>query len=155
GILVNDGVRRPARSVDKLSFAGGTPYQTVLAPTSPPGEQVMLSSVARALRSVLRGVVETGTARRADDVFVGTDGQPLPGGGKTGPGDHRFDPFGKGGRLISSRAVSRTAAFTFYIGDRYFGILTASVEGPAAANYSFTSALPLAALKLYAPAIQQ
>jgi hypothetical protein len=49
--------------------------------------------------------------------------------------------------------VSRTAAFAFYIGDRYFGIITASVAGKAAGEYQFTSALPLSVLRLLAPAI--
>jgi hypothetical protein len=49
--------------------------------------------------------------------------------------------------------VSRTAAFAFYIGDRYFGIITASVSGKAAGQYQFTSALPLTVLRLLAPQI--
>ena len=53
------------------------------------------------------------------------------------------------------RHVSRTAAFTFYLGDRYFGVLTASVEGAQALQYVFTSSLPLAVLKLLAPAIEE
>ena len=49
--------------------------------------------------------------------------------------------------------MSRTAAFAFYIGDRYFGIITASVAGKAAGQYQFTSALPVTVLKLLAPQI--
>jgi len=41
----------------------------------------------------------------------------------------------------------------FYIGDRYFGVLTAYVGGDKAGDYVFTSALPVATLKLLAPAI--
>ena len=41
----------------------------------------------------------------------------------------------------------------FYIGDRYFGIITASVAGKAAGQYQFTSALPVTVLKLLAPQI--
>ena len=33
GILVNDGVRRPARSLTKIHFATGTPYETLLEKT--------------------------------------------------------------------------------------------------------------------------
>jgi hypothetical protein len=51
--------------------------------------------------------------------------------------------------------VNRTAAFTFYVGDRYFGVLTASVQGPRALHYTFTSSLPLAVLKLLAPAMEE
>ena len=50
--------------------------------------------------------------------------------------------------------MSRTAAFVFYIGDRYVGVITASVSGKAAGNYSFTSSLPVALLGLLAPAIE-
>jgi hypothetical protein len=41
----------------------------------------------------------------------------------------------------------------FYIGDRYFGVISASVLGKQAENYTFTSALPVAILKLLAPAL--
>jgi hypothetical protein len=49
--------------------------------------------------------------------------------------------------------VNRTAAFVFYIGDRWFGVITATVEGRQAARYIFTSSLPLAILKLLAPTL--
>ena len=49
--------------------------------------------------------------------------------------------------------MSRTAAFVFYLGDRYFGILTASVAGKEAGLYQFTSALPLTVLRLLSPEI--
>ena len=52
-----------------------------------------------------------------------------------------------------SRPVSRTGTFAFYVGDRYFGVITAYVAGDKAANYVFTSALPVTALKLLAPAL--
>jgi hypothetical protein len=55
--------------------------------------------------------------------------------------------------VISSRAVSRTSGFVFYIGDRHFGVVTAAVSGSAAADYRFTSALPLAVLKVLTPEI--
>jgi hypothetical protein len=155
GIIVNDGVRRPTRLITHLRFAPGTPYHTAFAPSPAGGERVLAPPVARALREVLAGVVETGTARRVKGVFVGTDGGPLAVGGKTGSGDNRFDTFARGGQLKSSRSVSRTSAFVFYIGDRYFGVLTASVTGPSAGSYQFTSALPQAVLRLLAPEINR
>ena len=109
--------------------------------------------VARALRRALGEVVESGTARRVAGAFQEPGGKPIVVGGKTGSGDNRFDTFAGRGRLISSRPVSRTAAFAFYIGDRYFGIITAFVAGKAAGEYHFTSALPLSVLRLLAPAI--
>ena len=74
-------------------------------------------------------------------------------GGKTGSGDNRVEAFARRGQLVSSRVASRTAGFVFYVGDRWFGVITASVPGPQAAHYTFTSALPLAILKLLGPAL--
>jgi membrane peptidoglycan carboxypeptidase len=153
GIIANDGVRRPTLSIRELRFASATPYHTVFRPAPGSGERVLPVPVARALRRVLAEVVESGTARRVAGAFQEPGGRPIVVGGKTGSGDNRFDTFAGRGRLISSRPVSRTAAFAFYVGDRYFGIITASVAGKAAGQYQFTSALPLTVLRLLAPQI--
>jgi cell division protein FtsI/penicillin-binding protein 2 len=155
GIVVNDGIRRDDRSVLELRFGIGTPYHSVFRPSSSGDERVMDPAVARAIRSVLRDVVDEGTARRVKGAFEGEDGEPLVVGGKTGSGDNRFETFGRAGRLKSSRAQSRTAVFAFYIGDRHFGVLTACVTGRDAEDYGFTSSLPLAVLKLLAPEIDK
>src|SRR5262249_4911183 len=154
GIIANDGVRRPTTAIQSLRFAADTPYHTVFAPkSSAEGERVMSVAVARALRKTLAEVVETGTARRVAGAFQGPRGQPLVGGGKTGSGGKRLGSFAGRGRLISSRPVSRTAAFVFYIGDRYFGIVTASIAGKTSGQYQFTSALPVTVLRFLAPEI--
>jgi hypothetical protein len=153
GIIVNDGVRRPTLTVRSLRFAENTPYHTVFEPAPAADERVLPAAVARALRDVLAGTVERGTARRLAGAFRDADGTPIVAGGKTGSGDNRFETFGRGGQLVSSRAVSRTAVFTFYVGDRYFGVITASVTGRQADHYVFTSALPVTVLKLLAPEI--
>jgi hypothetical protein len=62
--------------------------------------------------------------------------------------------FARGGRLIESRKVNRTATFVFVIGDRFFGTLTAYVHEPYAARYDFTSALSVQLLNSLAPALQ-
>lgn len=155
GIIRNDGIRRPTVTVPRMRFGEGTPYQTVVALTPQPGERIFPGDIARALRPALAGVVERGTARRLAGVFTGPDGVPLEVGGKTGSGDNRYKTFGPGGDLISSEAVSRTASFVFYIGDRYFGVITASVVGRGSGDYHFTSAYPVAILKLIAPAIEE
>jgi membrane peptidoglycan carboxypeptidase len=155
GIIVNDGVRLPSLRVTQLHFAAGTPYDTVFAPARDAGEQVMDAAVARTLHGVLANVVQKGTARRVAGAFVSADGTPVIAGGKTGSGDNRFKTFTRHGGVTSSCAVNRTATFVFYIGDRYFGVLTAFVPGRDAANYEFTSSLPLSVLKLAAPAINQ
>ncbi|GIW43417.1 MAG: hypothetical protein KatS3mg077_0699 [Candidatus Binatia bacterium] len=153
GILVNDGVRKPLLRVEKLHFAEGTPYETVLVPSPEMGERVLSPEVARLLRQTLVEVVEQGTARRLRGAFRHRDGMPVAVGGKTGSGDNRYKTFRRGGALVAARAVNRTATFFFFIEDRFFGVVTASVDGPEAAQYEFTSALPVSVLKLAAPAI--
>jgi membrane peptidoglycan carboxypeptidase len=154
GILLNDGVRQPTLRVDALRFATGTPYETHFTAHPPAGVRVLPAEVARAARRALTLVVEGGTAKRLRGVFTAPDGTPLAVGGKTGTGDHRFETFGKGGVLLSSRVVSRSGTFVFFIGERYFGVLTAYVQGPDAARYQFTSALPTQILKTLAPLLR-
>jgi membrane peptidoglycan carboxypeptidase len=148
GILLNDGIRRPRIRFQSLRFGADTPYETILDRQAQAEERVLPAAVARALRPVLADVVQAGTARRLAGAFGGNLG------GKTGSGDNRFKTFARGGGVTSSRAVSRTAAFVFYIGDRYFGVMTASVSGTTAGRFGFTSALPVAVLKLLAPGIE-
>lgn len=156
GVLVNDGVRRPPALIQEISFANDTPYQTTLEAPAPSGGNLLVPpEVARAARSVLGDVVERGTAARLRGAFVDSTGAPIWVGGKTGTGDNRFDTFGRGRRLLSSRAVSRTAAFAFCLGDRYYGVVTASVLGPEADQYSFTSVLPVEVLRRLAPSIEK
>jgi len=153
GILVNDGVRMPTVRTERLHFARGTPYETVMSRVPVTGEQVLPPEVARLTRKVLNEVVEQGTATRMRGVFKGADGQPIPVGGKTGTGDHRFETYGKGGVVLSSEVVSRSGTFVFFLGDRHFGTLTAYVRGPEAAQFAFTSGLPVQILKTLAPTL--
>jgi hypothetical protein len=155
GIILNDGVRLPVVRVKELTFGKDTPYHTVLETSPPSGERVMPAEVARALRGALQEVVRIGTARRLAGAFVGPGEVPAVVGGKTGSGDNRFETFAPGGRLRTSRAVSRTATFVFYCGDRYFGVMTAFVLGSRAGNYRFTSALPVELVRLLAPALNE
>ncbi len=149
GIIISGGIRMPILRLEKLRFAADTPYETVFEPQERSGQRVMDPNVAEALRGVLAGVVENGTARRLAHVFLGHDGRPIMTGGKTGSGDNRNKT------RAWSRAISRTGTFAFYIGDRYFGVMTAFVAGDEAGKYVFTSALPVTALKLLAPALTQ
>jgi hypothetical protein len=55
--------------------------------------------------------------------------------------------------LLESRTVNRTATFVFFLGDRFFGTLTAHVHGEEAKDYGFTSALSVALLKLMQPSL--
>jgi cell division protein FtsI/penicillin-binding protein 2 len=153
GIILNDGLRLPFLRVTGLRFAAGTPYETKLNSVKSKGEQVMLPAVARILRHALADVVENGTAQRLAGAFTLPGGAPAVSGGKTGSGDNRYKTYDKSGRLIGSQSVNRTATFVFYIQDKYFGVVTAFVEGRKAQQYRFTSALPVTIVKLLAPSI--
>jgi membrane peptidoglycan carboxypeptidase len=154
GILLNDGVRRPMRRIDHVHFAKGTPFETIIAPAVDKGERVLDPSIARVVRAAMAGVVENGTARRVRGAYHDEKGQPLVVGAKTGTGDHRYDEYGAGHRLISSRVVNRTGTIAFFLGDRFFGTVTAHVAGEKAGNYTFTSALSSQVLRSLAPALQ-
>ena len=153
-ILLNDGVRAPMVSLSGLHFAANTPYDTRLSPKPPKGERLMPAEVAQTVRRALAKVVEEGTAARLAGVLKTADGQPLTIGGKTGTGDHRFERYGRGGQLLESRVVNRTATFAFYLGDRYFGTLTALVPGEEAGQFGFTSSLTAQILKTLLPKLQ-
>jgi membrane peptidoglycan carboxypeptidase len=153
GIILNDGVRSPTASIERLRFATDTPYETNFSPSGEP-ERVMPVEVARTLHRALTGVVTNGTARRIEGAYTTPSGTPLVIGGKTGTGDNRRHRFGRGGNLISSQVVDRTASFVFFIGDRFFGTVTAYVDGEDAARFSFTSGITVQLLKLLEPELR-
>jgi membrane peptidoglycan carboxypeptidase len=150
GIILNDGVRHRSFRIDQIRLAERTPYETHLARRPADGDRMFSSAVASLLRRELVGVVEHGTGRRVAGGVVLANGRKLDIGGKTGTGDNRFDTPGPGG---TSRVVNRTAAFTFIIGDRFFGTVIAYVPGRAAAAYGFTSALPAQVFKHLLPTL--
>lgn len=154
GIIVNDGVRLPVASLKSLRFAVGTPYETHFRPRTPQAEALFPKEVAQTLRKALGLVVESGTAARLHGAIKYADGTPVPLGGKTGTGDHRFERLGPGGQLLSSRVVNRTATLVFYLGDRHFGTFTALVPGEQAGQFQFTSSLIAQILKNLLPALQ-
>jgi membrane peptidoglycan carboxypeptidase len=153
GIINNDGIRLPAVRFSHLHYAKATPYETILDKTPETGQQVLLPEVAHAARSALIGVVANGTAGRLNGVYKDESGKPLAVGGKTGTGDHRKEKWGAGGQLIESKFVSRAATFTFFLGDRFFGVITAYVTGDNAESYHFTSSLPVQILKFLEPTL--
>ncbi|MBT9097157.1 transglycosylase domain-containing protein [Methylovulum psychrotolerans] len=153
GILRNDGRKLPIVRFDSLHFAQGTPYETVLHKTLGQGQQVFAPEIAIAARKALIGVVDGGTASRLRGVYTNLAGQPLAVGGKTGTGDHRKEVWGAGGRLIESKFVSRAAVFTFFIGERFFGVITAYVAGENAGSYHFTSSLPVQIMRHLKPTL--
>ncbi len=150
GIIVNDGMLRPSRRIERLEFAVGTPYETAFVRADEAGVRVMAPEVAAALRSALSDVVEGGTARRLAGAFRTEDGRVVEVGGKTGTGDNRIVI---GGARSQGRgvALNRTATFVFHLGPSHFGTITAYVTGPEAARHRFTSALPVQILKAMGP----
>jgi len=153
GVILNDGELRQTIRVKTLNFGPQTPYQTRFGTARRAPVRLMNAEVARALRTVLVGVVNEGTGRRLVGAFTGPGGRAVAVGGKTGTGDNRIKAFGSSRLLLSALSASRTASFVFFIEDRYFGVLSATVLGRGAAQYGFTSALPVAILRLLAPSI--
>ena len=154
GIIQNDGIKLPTIRIDSLHFAAKTPYETMLQYNASAGERVMRPEVARALKKTLGQVAELGTARRLTGSFIKADGSALKIGGKTGTGDNRVATQVVRGKVMASTVNNRTATFVFFLGDNYFGTLTAFVPGKGADDFSFTSALPLQVLKGMAPLIR-
>lgn len=154
GIVVNDGWRRPTVRIDQLHFAAATPFETRLERRVQKGERVLPVEIAQVARRALLRVVDSGTARRVKDVYRDVEDAPIPVGGKTGTGDHRFQVVSADGTVKSSRVMNRAATFAFYVGERFYGVVTAFVPGAKAAAYDFTSALPVQILKELQPALQ-
>jgi membrane peptidoglycan carboxypeptidase len=154
GIVVNDGIRRPTVRIDALQFAVDTPFETRLKRQPEGGERVMPTEVAQVTRRALLRVVNSGTARRIKDTYRDEDEKPLAVGGKTGTGDHRSKVIGADGGVRSAKVMNRAATFAFYIGDRFYGVVTAFVPGSKAAAYDFTSALAVQILKEMEPALR-
>lgn len=153
GIIVNKGMRLPLKKLQNLDFAHGTPYETHFESSGPAAERLLPEEITDVVRRSLISVVEGGTARRLKGGLRQANGKPLEVGGKTGTGEHLFNVYAAGGKLISSRTVNRSATFVFLMGDRFFGTMTAYVHEPYAANYKFTSGLSVQLLKSLTPTL--
>src|SRR3546814_837088 len=153
-IVVNNGIRLPTVRIERLRFAADTPYETIVEADPPEPVRVLRPEIAAVVRRALVDTVESGTARRASHSFRAADGTAMVVGGKTGTGDNRTDQYARGGRVIGSVTRSRTATFVFFIGDRWYGTVTAHVEGADAARYRFTSALPTQLFKSLTPILE-
>lgn len=151
GIILNDGVLYPTVSIERLHFGEGTPFETVMTRRLEAGQGLLNPVITQMVRREMLGVVQNGTGRRLQGGLKRADGTVIPVGGKTGTGDNQFREFGASGALLGSRAVNRTAAFTFFLGDRFFGTVLAFVPGTKADNYGFTSALAVQVLKSLSP----
>ncbi len=153
GIIVNDGVKLPVVRFENFHYAQGTPYETILKKDIDQGERIFAPEIARAARGALVGVVAGGTAVRLNAIYKNVNGASLIVGGKTGTGDHRKQTMNARGEVIDTQFISRAATFTFFIGERYFGVITAYVEGENAGDYHFTSSLPVQIVKFLNPVL--
>lgn len=154
GIILNDGVELPTVEIENLNFAADTPYETRMALNPSAPKRVFAPEVVRTARRALMSVVSEGTGARFRGAYVAPDGSPLIVGGKTGTGDNRFKSFTAGKRLVEARVVDRTATFVFFLGDRFYGTITAYVAGSDAGKYHFTSALAVQLMKSLTPQLQ-
>ncbi|HTQ70767.1 MAG TPA: transglycosylase domain-containing protein [Acidocella sp.] len=146
GIILNNGVRQTSVNLDRLDFATGTPFETGFI-SQPVPQPVLNPAVVQTLRRALLGVVQNGTGGAVAGAYKAPDGSVMAVGGKTGSGDNRYHIYGPGGVLRGERVVDRTATFVFFLGDHFFGTVTAYVPGPQAAHFNFTSAIAVQLLK--------
>ena len=154
GIILNDGIRMPMASIEKLHFASGTPYETVMERKPAEGVRVLTSEVAAVVHDAMVNVVEKGTGRRVAGTMKTSQGEVLTVGGKTGTGNNRIQVFGPRGTLLDSRTLNRTSTLVFFIGDQFFGTITVYVSGSEASGHAFTSSLPAQLLRHLAPELQ-
>jgi membrane peptidoglycan carboxypeptidase len=154
GIIVNEGKRLPRVRFTSMHFAQKTPYETRFERVPEAPEQVMAPEVAHALRDALIGVATDGTAHRLQNYEFEIDGQIVDAGGKTGTGDNRHTIRNRHGRVVDSVARNRTATFVFFLGDRFFGTITAFVPGEQADEYHFTSGLAVSVLGMLSPKLE-
>lgn len=154
GVITNDGSKLQPITLTRVEFAAETPYHTLMKRKRQAAERIFAPEIATVIKQALAGVVEQGTARRLRGAFALSDGSTLPIGGKTGTGDHRLEVYAANGTVIESKVMNRTATFAFYLGTRFFGVMTVFVPGEAAADYHFTSAIAVQIVKTMEPALR-
>ena len=154
GIILRGGIRAPAIRLDELHFAEGTPFETLMRYQNAKFERVLPTEVTEVVHAALLDVVARGTALRLAGGLHPADGVSITVGGKTGTGDHRMEMFDAAGHLVRERVMNRTATFVFFIGDRFYGTVSAFVPGEDAAKFSFTSSLPVELLRQLGPLLQ-
>ncbi len=153
GIIANGGRTVHNENLSALTFAVGTPYETSFARPGDEGRAVLSPAIVDQVRPLLQDVVQGGTARRLAAGLPVGHGRTLIVQGKTGTGDQRFNVYARGGGLVDSRKVSRTATFVFMIGDRFYGTVTAYAREPYAAHYAYTSAMVVQLLSSMGPTL--
>ncbi|MEA3116764.1 MAG: hypothetical protein QOI13_34, partial [Paraburkholderia sp.] len=153
GIVANDGRQLPPQIIASLESAAGTPFETHFAHVPDTQGPKLAPEIVDVVQRLLRDVVLGGTGTRLAGGLPLGDGRTFAVYGKTGTGDQRFEVYARGGRLIESRKVNRTATFVFVVDNRFFGTLTAYTHEPYAARYSYTSAMAVQLLKSLGPTL--
>jgi membrane peptidoglycan carboxypeptidase len=153
GVIASGGEMAGTEALSALAFAVGTPYETHFSHAPLAGARAISPAIVSTLHLLLQDVVQGGTARRLAAGLPLADGRTLPVSGKTGTGDQRFNVYARGGRLLESRKVNRTATFVFMIGGDFFGTITAFAHEPYAARFSYTSAMVVQLLKFLGPTL--
>ena len=117
------------------------------------GEQVLNPDVARAMKGLLGEVTHNGTARRPGGAYLDNEGQPVAtGGDKTSTGDNRMVTVNAGRSTRHQSCVEPHGNLCFLSGrTRHFPIHDRFCAGRDAADFKFTSALPVQVLKSMAP----
>lgn len=152
GIIQNDGLKTQKIKFSDIEFGANTPYYRSFKPKADNPQRVLPAELTRLVRREMQGVVEQGTARRANQSVKLSDGRILPVGGKTGTGDQSF--------AINPGSKTRTATFVYAIDDRFYGCVTAFVRGAEDMSeadfkkYKFTSAIAAQTFKVVIPQIR-
>ena len=133
GLIANGGQKAPTETITRLDFAKGTPYETRFVRAAAQPQPMLSPEIVNVAHTLLRDVVLNGTARRLAGGFTLPDGKTLDVYGKTGRATSASTSM-RGARLIESRKVNRSGTFVFVLGDRFFGVLTATAHEPYAAR---------------------
>ena len=148
GVIMNDGVRMPTDLDRAAALCRGHALRDGHEALTPSPSASCLMRWRQVAKRALTGVVQEGTARRLIGTYKAADGTPIcRSAARPAPATTVIDHFGAGGGIIGSRVVDRTGTFVFFLGDRFFGTVTAYVPGPEAARFSFTSGLAVQLLK--------
>ena len=122
----------PTLRIDTLHFAARHALRDACCATRrSTGEQVLPPEVAQT-RAPRAGAGGRGRHRQAPErrIHAQRTAARSWSAARPAPATIASKPTARAGVLLSSRVVSRSGTFVFYIGERHFGTLTAYVHGP-------------------------
>lgn len=139
GIVQGDGVLRKTDSFSTIARGEGTVFEKIATKKPETGKVVMRPEIATRLRQELQGVVEEGTGTKLKMAFkipayddsgkvIPNTYRLIPNGGKTGSDDGKLK---SGGKVIGAK--SRTATWTFIVGNKLSGTVFLYIDGEAVA----------------------